>query len=74
MSLLEEDIIEKEQVKKVPKVNTNDNSKEYKVKAIWNNIIYTKKLKSGQLAGLYYLITWKGYPKEKNTWELLSGI
>ena len=23
----------------------------------------------GHLPGFYYLIAWKGYPKEENTWE-----
>lgn len=35
-------------------------SKKYKIEAIWNNAIYKKELKLGQLSGLYYLISWKG--------------
>ena len=50
------------------------NSKEYKVEAIWDNAIYIMKSKSGYLPGLYYLVAWKGYPKEKNTWELFSAV
>ena len=41
----------------------------YKVEAIWDSAIYAKKLEAGHLPGLYYLILWKGYPKEENTWE-----
>ena len=45
-----------------------DNDKEYKVEAIWDNTVYTNKT-DGHLPGLYYLVVWKGYPKEENTWE-----
>ena len=45
------------------------NSKKYKVEAIWDSIVYANKLESGQLPGLYYLIAWKGYPEEENTWK-----
>ena len=41
-------------------------NKKYEVDGIWNSAVYTKKL-VGQLRGLYYLVLWKGYPKEKNT-------
>ena len=50
------------------------NSEEYKVEAIWDNAIYISKLELGQLLGLYYLIAWKRYPKEENTWEPSSAI
>ena len=49
----------------------NDN--EYKVKAIQDSAVYAKEV-DGHLLGLYYLIIWKGYPKEKNTWELSSAV
>ena len=51
----------------MPKFNKG-NDKEYKVKAIQNSAVYTKKA-NGHLLGLYYLIAWKSYPKEENTWE-----
>ena len=74
MSLLEQVTTIKEQVdKQITKLETS-NSKEYKVKAIWNSAVYASKLESGQLPGLYYLVAWKGYPKEKNAWESLSAI
>ncbi len=43
-------------------------SKEYEVKAICNNTVYTRE-SEGQLPGLYYLVSWKGYLEEENTWE-----
>lgn len=50
-------------------------SEEYKDKAICDNEVYTKELDSGHyLLGLYYLVLWKGYPKEKNTWEPVIAI
>ena len=33
-----------------------------------------KESKSGHLPRLYYLVFWKGYPEEKNTWEPYSGV
>lgn len=50
------------------------NSKKYKVEAIWDNTIYANKLESGYLPGLYYLIVWKSYPKEENTWKPLFAV
>ena len=50
------------------------NNKEYKVEAIWDSAVYARKLESGYLQGLYYLVVWKGYPKEENTWEPLSTV
>ena len=40
---------------------------EYKVEAICDSAVYAKKSESGQLPGLYYLISWKDFPEEKNT-------
>ena len=57
MSLLEQDITKREQVKRMPELNTcNDDNKGYEVKAIWNSAVYANKSKSGSLLGLYYLI------------------
>ena len=54
------------------KFEAGDN-KEYKVDGIWDSAVYARK-SAGQLPGLYYLVLWKGYPEEKNTWEAASAI
>ena len=59
VSLLEQDITRKEQVKKVPKLDAGDNSKEYEVETIWDNAVYAMESESGHLPGLYYLVAWK---------------
>ena len=67
MSLLEQNITKKEQIDKwVTKLKAG-NSKEYKVKAIWDSAVYANKSESGQLLGLYYLVAWKRYLEKENT-------
>lgn len=47
----------------------------YKVEVICNSAVYTKKAEvRSHLVGLNYLVSWKGYPKEKNTWEPVLAI
>lgn len=53
--------------------NGNNESGKYEFEAIHNSMVYIKESK-GQLPGLYYLILWKGYLEEKNTWEPTSAI
>ncbi len=49
------------------------NDKEYEVKATCDNAVYTKESDSGHyLPGLYYLVSWKGYPIEEITVEPTS--
>ena len=74
--LLEQDTTKKGGVsKKVPELDAgNKNSKEYKVETIWDSAVYANKSESGHLPGLYYLVAWKGYPEEENTWEPLSAV
>ena len=69
MLLLEQDTTRKERVsKEVPELdNSNKNSEEYKVEAIWDSAVYGNESELGHLPGFYYLVAWKGYPEEKNT-------
>ena len=71
MSLLEQDTTRKGRVEdNVTQLEfeAGDNAK-YKVEAIWDSAVYARESEAGHLPGLYYLILWKGYPEEKNTWE-----
>ena len=49
------------------------NDKEYTVDSIWDNAVYAKE-SIEQLSGLYYLVLWKSYPEEGNTWESVLAI
>ena len=49
------------------------NDKECKVESIWDSVVYARE-SAGQLPGLYYLVSWKGYPEEENTWEPTLAI
>ena len=42
------------------------NNKEYEVEIIIDSAVYTKKVER-QLPGLYYLVSWKDYPKKEST-------
>ena len=74
--LLEHDTTRKGRVsKEVPELDAGDkDNEEYKVEAIRNSAVYANKSESGHLPGLYYLVAWKGYPEEENTWELSSAV
>ena len=57
MLLLEWNTIRKKQVNEnVTKLNTDKDSGKYKVEEIRNSIVYIRKLESGHLPGLYYLV------------------
>ena len=43
MSLLEQNITNKEWVKKILKLNIGDNSEKYKMEAIWDSAVYATK-------------------------------
>ena len=74
MSLLEQDTTRKKRVEKGPELDAGDDSKEYEVEAIRDIAVYAMKSESGHLPGLYYLVAWKGYPKEKNTWKPVLAV
>ena len=73
MSLLEQDTTRKGQEFSVPEFEPGDD-KEYEVEVIRDSVVYARESKSGHLPGLYYLVSWKGYPEEKNTWEPASAV
>lgn len=67
--LLEEDTTRKGWVDKKDKKTKFEagDKEEYEVKRIQNSAIYGKKLEKSHLPKLYYLVSWKGYSKKKNT-------
>lgn len=71
MLLLEQNTTRKEQVdENTTELDTGkDESRKYKVKAIYNSMVYTKDLELGHLPELYHLVFWKNYLEEENTWE-----
>ena len=73
---MEKDTTKKERVHKenAEELDTGDNSREYEVEVIWDSTVYARESESGYLLGLYYLVSWKGYQKEKNTWEPASAV
>ena len=76
MSLLKQDTIRKgrEHEENAEKLDAGDNSGEYEVEAIRDSAVYARESESGHLPGLYYLVSWKGYPEEENTWEPASAV
>ncbi len=73
VSLLKQDTTSKGRVDETTsrlEFENEGDGEEYKVEAICDSTVYAKELNSGyHLSGLYYLVSWKGYPKEKNTWK-----
>ena len=77
MSLLEQETTRKGRVdEKTLQLEFEDDGEgeEYEVEAIRDSAVYAKESESGQLPGLYYLISWKDFPEEENTWEPASAI
>ena len=52
----------------------NDKGREYNVEALHDSVVYARKLESGYLPGLFYLVSWKGYLKEENTCKSASAV
>ena len=78
VSLLEQDTTRKgrvdEEVRQMEFDAGDDESGEYEVEAIRDSAVYARESESGHLPGLYYLVSWKGYPEEENTWEPASAV
>ena len=41
---------------------------------IRDSVVYGRESESVHLLGFYYLVSWKRYPEEENTWELASVV
>lgn len=54
-------------------LSISNKGRKYEVREIYNSAIYVKESRS-HLPGLYYLISWKNYPKEENICELDSIV
>ena len=68
MSLLEQNTTRKGWVDEdATELDASDDSREYEVEAIQDSAIYAQESESVHLPGLYYLVSWKSYPEEKNT-------
>lgn len=74
--LLEQNITKKRRVdKKDEEMEFKvDDKEKYKVEEIQDSAVYAKKSEEGYLSKIYYLVFWKSYPKEKNTWELTLAV
>ena len=59
---------------KLAELDAGNEIEKYKVKEIWDSAVYARESKLGHLPGLYYLISWKEYPEEENTWEPASVV
>ena len=78
MSLLEQDNTKKGRVDKKTveqlEFKSGGNNEEYEVEDICNSVVYAKESETGHLLGLYYLVSWKSYPKDKSTGEPASAV
>ena len=74
MSLLEQDTTRKGRVDDETELDAGNDSRKYEVEAIRDSTVYARESESGHLPGLYYLVSWKGYPEEENTWEPASAV
>ena len=74
VSLLEQDTTRKGRVdENATELDAGEDSGEYEVEAIRDSAVYARE-SAGHLPGLYYLVSWKGYPEEENTWEPASAV
>ena len=71
--LLEQNTTKKRRVNDMQLEFEAGNDKEYEVDGIRDSTVYARE-SAGQLSGLYYLVLWKSYPEEENTWEPALAI
>ena len=78
VSLLEQNTTRKgrvdEEVRQMEFDAGDNKSREYEVEVIWDSAVYARESKSGHLPGFYYLVSWKRYLEEENTWEPASIV
>ena len=75
VSLLEQDTTKEGRVdENVTEFETGSVYEEYNVEGIWDSAVYAKESVTGHLPGRYYLVSWKGYSKKKNTWEPILAV
>ncbi len=48
-------------------------NKDYKFEAIIDSAVYGQQV-NDQMPGFYYLVSWKGYSEEENTWKPLLAV
>ena len=76
VSLFEQDTTRKERVDDENAEELDASNKrvgEYELERIWDSVVYARESESGHLPGFYYLVSWKEYPEEENTWEPASA-
>lgn len=77
MSLLKQDNTKKGQVDKITSRlefdNSRNNDRKYEVEVIRDSEVYTRE-SNNHLPGLYYLVSWKIYREEKNTWKTALAV
>ena len=56
------------------KLDTGKDSNKYKLEAIFYSAVYIKKSELVHLLGLYILVFWKSYLKDKNIREFILAV